>query len=386
MPRIKSVISPELRLAAFLSRPRLTPDQLDTVRGLAPTVDLDQLKSLVIEHHIWPCVYCNVRDHFPTWLSDSSFADLKTRYDASSMQNKGTFSLCGNILRLAKKHNIDIKILKGLPLAFRLYGDITKRHSGDIDLVIQPSDLDAIHLILTRVGFQCPLFEQLSDQQKQLYWRSCKDIAYIDNNGILIELHLRLTSLKIKSTDHYQQALFDGSTGGDNLVQLELIYLCWHGIHTLFHRLKWLTDIALYLELQPETSKQALIKVARELGALRQLNASWVLANRLFDTDVPQSVLTFYQQDAACRFLVSQSVRQLNQPKTTSSLYSALKIWLCRAVLNSSKKENFKDLVSAFRPTSVDLAAMPYLPHRMYFLYYLLRPALLIYRRLSSDR
>jgi hypothetical protein len=381
---ITRCVSPELRLAALLSRPRLKPHQVDAARISATTIEPDQLYRLVIAHRIWPAVFCNVRDYFPDWLSASSFAHLKALYLANLEQNQHTFVLCGKILRDCREQTIEMRVLKGLPLAFNLYADIAKRHSNDIDLVIKERDLEAVDLILTAAGFQCPEFDRLSKKQKQIYWAGSKDITYRDKAGTMIELHVRLSIINVKAIDRYYQGLFD-STCVDKLAQLELIYLCFHGTQTLFHRLKWLTDIALYLESESPTFRRKLIEVALETGAMRALSVSWVLAGQLFDVAIPQAIAAYYHHDARCRVLVDQCLKQLSNPFAFGSLLFALKMWAYKPLIYQSNRESRDSFFSYLKPAPLDLEALPGLPQGLHFLYYLLRPALAVYRRLSHD-
>jgi len=293
------------------------------------------------------------------------------------LQNERSFALCGKLLRDAKEHGVNLKVLKGMPLAFTLYGDISKRQSSDIDLVVKAADLDAAHAILTREGFQADRFSGLSENLKVFYWSTRKDITYLDKSGTYIELHTRLSLSKTQVNDKYLNALFNVNIV-DNIAHLEHIYLCWHGMHTLFHRLKWLVDIALYLESQSDESKLQLVILAKDLEAFRLLSASWVLAHQLFDTDIPQEVLHFYQQDVLCRTVVCQCLKRLHNTQVRKSLGFGLASTAYAWLLYQNKKEGFAFLIQNFKPTETDLTWIGGLPDRLYFLLYLLRPVRVI--------
>jgi len=380
MNHMNRVLSPEIRFAALLSRPHLNSEQVALAAALTADVDFGKLHKLIIQHRIWPCVYCNVRDYLPGLLADSSFNYLKKLYYANVAQSQRSFALCGKLLRKFKENGVSLKILKGAPLAFKLYGDVSKRYSHDIDLVIRDTDITVANAILAREGFQAKGFEGLLPEQESLYWDGHKDIVYLDKFGTMIELHVRLSVDKLKITDQYFDALFNTNTP-NNIAHLELIYLCWHGSQTLFHRLKWLVDIALYLELQPQTFREELVRVARDLRAFRMLSASWVLAHQVFDTDLPQEIFIFYEQDAACRILVTQCLIQFDNPKLPNSFASLMTTHFVGALLYQSKKELFSILLRHFKPNDNDRNVFPKLPHRLHFIYYLLRPFLVIYRR-----
>jgi hypothetical protein len=385
MKRKELILSSELVLLALLSRPYLDNAQVASAAALINDADVGRLHELVNQHRIWPCVYCNLRDYFPDLLVDSSFDYLKTCYQQTVAQSRHSFILCGNLLRDFKEYGVELRILKGAPLAFKLYGDVSKRHSFDIDLVVKETDLDVAHAILTRQGFQSEGFEGLSEKQKDFYWDRHKDVEYFDKFGTKIELHVRLSNQKFKVTDQYLNALFN-RTLVDNIGHLELLYLCWHGIDTLFHRLKWLVDIALYLELQSAASREDLVKIAKELKATRLLSASWVLAHKIFDTDLPDEILTLYQQDSACRVLVSQCLKNLHNTQSRWPSGVGLVAFGYISLIYETNKSRSLYFYSQFKPTLNDINWLPRLPDRLYFLYYLLRPLRVIYSYFQRDK
>lgn len=380
----QNTVTTELRLVALLSLPHLCPAQVHQAGLLEGTADFNRVSELVTAHRIWPSVYCTLRDHLPHWLAKPSLGDLQSRYQINCIQSQRAFVISGHLLRACRAQHIPIKILKGAPLAFKLYGDITKRHSNDIDLVVRQADLDACHLILSRAGFQCFDFHALSEVQTHAYWRTNKDIVYRDATGALIELHVRLSVQHFNITDRYLDALFDATPASER-AHLELLYLCLHGIRTLFHRLKWLTDIALYLNLQTEFSGQALIKVAKAKGAMRLLSASWVLSKLIFNIKVPGEIIAFYEKNAGCRLLVSQSLNHLNHPKPIGSLDRYLARMMCEPLMYPHKRNGIIPFFSRFQPTYEDMLTIK-LPAHLHALYYFMRPALVIYRRVTQPR
>ena len=379
------VITPELKLAALLSRPKLSKAQVDTANILISKVTLSKFHNLIEPHRIWPCVYCNLRDYFPDLLSEASFSYLMKRYQQNTRQSQRSFDTCGKLLKGFKDLNLEVKVLKGLPLAFKLYGDISKRHSKDIDLIIKKVDLEAAHTVLTRFGFQCSQFEQLTERQKSFYYNSHKDITYYDKASTEIELHVRLDNQKTKLSDQYLQQLFMENSISDNNT-IELIYLCWHGSYTLFHRLKWLVDITLYIEQKIQPCNEDLVNVAGRLGAIRPLTVSWVLCNKVFGTEIPPEISAFYQQDFASRILVSRCLKQLNNPKTIIPLHFKLENFICRTLLYQYKTEQINSILQGFKPTVLDFETFPGMPSRLFFLYFLLRPFLFIYRRIVNAK
>tara|TARA_R110002167_G_scaffold180956_3_gene381163 strand:- start:277 stop:1479 length:1203 start_codon:yes stop_codon:yes gene_type:complete len=386
IPSLDKKITAELKLLAILSHPRL--NDLQALQALQASqlinlIDFKVFQKLVNHHRVWSCVYCNLKEHLPFSLPEELRNELKIKYLKNIRKSQNQLNTCSQLLRSFKDNNVEAKVLKGLPLSFKLYGDITKRHSSDLDLVINRKDLIAAHKVLNDLGFQSKEYEQLTNKQKKLYFISHKDIIYFNNTGLMLELHIKLSAFKIELTDHYIYSLFNEKLY-TNDKHLELLYLCWHGIHTLFHRLKWVVDIALYLEILDDQDLCHLINKAEENNAMRVLTSSWVLCNILFDTPLNERISKFYQQDLISRILVSRSINQLNQPKSVDSLRFKIDRFCCEPIIYQNNVEKIASVIQKFKPTMLDFTSMPVLPTQLFFLYYPLRPFLFLYRRLAN--
>ena len=60
----KFEISSELHFVAILSLPVLDEKQYELAESLLQEVDFEKLRILINHHRVWPCVFCNVPDHF----------------------------------------------------------------------------------------------------------------------------------------------------------------------------------------------------------------------------------------------------------------------------------------------------------------------------------
>jgi hypothetical protein len=376
-----NVFGTDLELLSILSRPVLDEIHIRKASELIPYVDVNNFKVLVMHHRVWPCVYKNSVEHFPKLLPAPIFNYLKEKQQKNLWQSQVQFKCCSQLLSGFKKRGISIRVLKGIPLAFKLYGDIAQRHSNDLDFIVQERDLDAAHEVLSGVGFTCEQYQQVTDKQKAFYFRSHKDITYTSQAGVIIELHVRLTSFSTVLSERYLYALFHDGDAID-LKSYELLYLCWHGSLTLFHRLKWLVDIALYFELQNKRELSRLIEMAKETGTLRILSVSWVICNKLFGTSIVDEVYHFYESDRQSQVWVSRCITQLRKPKDNSSLRFKVDRFLCEFFLYQKKEEKIQAIMQRFQPTVIDFVTLPQLPNSLFFLYYPLRPLGLIYRRL----
>jgi hypothetical protein len=92
-----------------------------------------------------------------------------------------------------------------------------------------------------------------------------------------------------------------------------LLYLCTHGAHTGWFRLKWLCDIAELLGEESGIDLSAVVAGARELGITRMLAQALLLAHRVLGSPLPEELSLEMRQDRIVRGLVETGVQALVQ-------------------------------------------------------------------------
>jgi len=343
-------ISCELQALAYLSRPRLTADQRSELRQLVGNIDVKRLHSLIDHHRVWPCVYCNIRDHFQSCFPQVLVTYLGKRYQQNINHSRRQFSAYTKLLHCFSNAQIPMHSLKGIPLAQKLYGDCAKRHSHDIDILVPTDCVDLAHRTLQAQGFQSPPFDTLHAKQRACYFVGNKDITYTDENGVVLELHTRLCEYKTPLSLSGATAMLSREPlTGDH----EMIYLCWHGAHTLFHRIKWLLDIALYLESMANVMEQksdSMLRHAEQNDELRSLLVSWILCHKLYGITLPHNIEHMYRRDWVSARLVKMSLAMLENPAHTYTWRGKIEGWLCGFLFSKSVSVKIKKIMHAFRP------------------------------------
>ncbi len=128
--------------------------------------------------------------------------------------------------------------LKGPGLSERLYGDIGVRQISDLDLLVEPASLARADALLGELGYARQTggkIESLARAQELLYVRSSNPAFYLD-------LHQRL--LPYVRRDPLAARVFASGMTKENL----LLYLCANQITHRFARLRYLCDVAAFLE------------------------------------------------------------------------------------------------------------------------------------------
>ncbi|WP_418357286.1 nucleotidyltransferase family protein [Shewanella basaltis] len=377
MDYLRTEQSVDFRLASLLSLPSLSGKQLEIVVALLEEANLDKLSHLLNHHRTYSCAYSNINKHnlFPS--DEPLQMCLKRRFDKCAYQNTEQLGICSELFTLFKKAGVEVKILKGIPLGFSLYSNIALRHSNDLDLVIKPEELTSVDNILKSKGFTCEQYDRLSNKQKRYYFSAHKDITYRSQSNMLIELHVRLTSHDIELTDEYFLSLFDYSVSKKDKQSLELLYLCWHGCHTLFHRLKWLIDIKLYLDSLDVEALERTILIAKKYGFMRILTISWVLCHHIYGTSMPAKIESFYENDVLSRVIIKKCQKILNEPLGVDSLKIRLAYVFFQPFIYQHTIEKIDSFMHKFKPTINDYDMLPQLPN---VLCYMLRPFLFAIR------
>lgn len=157
--------------------------------------------------------------------------------------------------------------LKGGPdLSNKLYGDLGLRQCKDLDLVLRPENLAGAVVCLESMGYAATSPVWMSSRpHRWLAIKVLRDFSLFDPvSGIEIELHHRFERIP----DPSREALWwDGYlAAGTGLSVAEFVFLCVHGASHCWTRMKWLGDIAAWVDRHP----QAFVE-CREFAARQEL-------------------------------------------------------------------------------------------------------------------
>ena len=179
------------------------------------------------------------------------------RTEAPSRTFQRTARQLPSLQRLAlslREHETPFLVLKGLPLAQRLYGDPFVREAADIDLLVAPESFAKSREAALAAGFVPAM--SFAETPARIRWaqRVRKEETFV-RDDIRLELHRRLLG-----NSHYFDAPFAEfherrswvEIGGERYPTLppdeELVYLMCHGAGHGWMQLKWLCDVALCLK------------------------------------------------------------------------------------------------------------------------------------------
>ena len=201
-------------------------------------------------------------------------AKLRRTY-APSLALQRALKQLSSLQRLAlslRERETPFLVLKGLPLAQRLYGDPFVREAADIDLLVAPESFAKSREAVLAAGFVPAM--PFDETPARVRWaqRVRKEETFV-RDDIRLELHRR-----VLGNPHYFDAPFAEfherrawvAIGGERYPTLpldeELVYLMCHGAGHGWMQLKWLCDVALCLKGSDKAELARIAARCRQAG------------------------------------------------------------------------------------------------------------------------
>ena len=207
-------------------------------------------------------------------------------------------------------------VLKGLPLAQRVYGDPFAKHSIDIDLLVPGDDFGAAADVLREAGWRqvTPAFRE-TPARMRWYAAVEKDHQFVGAGG-KVELHRRLLRNRFLFDPPFE--LLDAGAvtvqvGAHRFRTLgdadQLLYLACHGSLDCWRRLKWLCDFAALLRVMADDVVGQAVARGREQRLEHLVAASLRLCREELHVEAPKSLTAPRRHGVRTWFVVGLSRR-----------------------------------------------------------------------------
>lgn len=213
----------------------------------------------------------------------------------------------GAVGKLLASKSIPHQVLKGATLSHRIYGNPLLRHSKDIDLLVAPENLWTVVDLLEREGWieEHPCLPRSAAYRWLLQRRWYHLEFHKSKSNLHLEVHWHVEEIPGSRLDEIWIPSLLAASPGDPIRPVEFLYLCAHGEHHSWMRLKWLGDLRAILDKQPSLWRESW-DLAPDLGmrpALRQVEA---LLRLLYDFQPANA-----QPDSDTPLLVEAAIRSL---------------------------------------------------------------------------
>ncbi|WP_042315982.1 nucleotidyltransferase domain-containing protein [Desulfofarcimen acetoxidans] len=373
----------------------ISSDTTKTEMLLNKPTDWQFFAHLAVHHRVYPIVYKTLSQLNNPVVPGNVLCLLRQKCRENTIK---ALSMTGETVRIVKcleNHGIPCLVLKGVPLALRLYGDIYLRPSKDIDILVHPDLLEKAQAILENEGYYRIDTKNLTTRQLEIYSKASPNSFHFSywhsSKEINLELHIKpidrgyVLSLPIEGNVNRI-----GIAGNPLPVLLDeewLLYLILHGAKHAWFRLRWLNDIVKFLQ-QEKIDWNNIMDLVRKTNMQTTFHQSLIMANLLMDLPVPPILLTTVAKDRyawkmacnamnLCLIAVDNEISKTNSYTNRQLLYDFQ--------IHNSWKSRYKFLMRLIGPNIRDIKLIA-LPDKLYVLYYIIRPFTFLSRRLQKLR
>lgn len=338
--------------------------------------DWNVLLRLAREHRIAPMLFCRLR-HAGVTLPPGIEDHLRAEYHRNALQGLANASELIAVLREFERASIPGLPFKGVVLAASVYGDLTTRPAGDLDLLIRWRDLPRATTIVLNRGFRRTTPVRADGRPTDL--NSYEYHFERPSDGMQLELRWRLELTQPRFRRRLGldwawpgrgTASLAGATVPNMSPEIGLLMLCMHGCKHFWSRLIWIGDVAQMIESSPSLDWEQVLREARRTGLGRALALGVLLAHDVARAEIPEKVLRRFQANRSASALARHIADNLfTNPGSAPPGRVPYNIRL----LDFRDRIRFLLSFEFLRPNAQDRESIS-LPRALYPLYFLIRP------------
>lgn len=378
-----SALPPELRFMLASAN----SDLEKTKYLLQQPINWDKFLRLAHHHRLYPLVYRTLSRLDNLLVPEHVLDVLRQACQENTMR---TLRISGEMVRivsLLENNKISAVVLKGASLSWRLYGDITSRPYGDIDILITAYKLEKSIAILENEGYR-RIFEydsnNLTPRQQQIFLKDHEHSSHLkywnSRKRVILEIHWKLSKygnvLPFPSDGNIKKIVVAGNSQQVLSDEEWLLYLVLHGAGHKWLCLRWLVDIKEFIQ-QENIDWVSLDHLAKKFGMQSFLHQALILVNHVFGVVLPLCLEPDVAHDRTAWRLAHLALQALildaDDQVGNSGIYSFLVNSSYGLCMNRRLKNKFNYLLKLFGPTVEDIKLVA-LPDRLYALYYIIGP------------
>jgi len=351
-------------------------------------IDWNKFLDLVIHHRVYPVLSSKLQRFHNSLIPPFVIQAVSGFYKKNIFK---MLHLSGEMEQLGEVFNtngIKAIFLKGPMLGREIYGDISQRTCGDLDILIPIEDLETIHKLLEIDGYVKD--EYIQSVLEDWKWRHHHVTYHHTTKNIKVEIHWRLNPGPGKEPSFYElwnrkrKSLLSNSPifflGREDL----FLFLVSHGARHGWSRLRWLLDIQRMIGQGIDWQEiRTLVKKHNNYYVVGQ---SIILSSQLLNSTISKEMQRFITNNRSkslahgAIFYIKQMVNLHNYPlpKEVSS-YHIRHIY---ALMPLQQKVLF--ILSHLYPYHIDTVTLP-LPKKLHYLYFILRPFLCLWRKVRKQ-
>lgn len=287
------MLTPEQRFLIRLSNPALPPGQagdlVATLLSTYPEPDYHDLYEKVQRNGVAGFFHENLRtiDRIPEEFREL----LKSAHRHTTIQNLDRVSEIIRVISMLQEHDISVIPLKGVVAAETLFDNLGIYPSGDIDILVRPTDLEHAHDVLTcHGGYSSPAEYSRSDQLENSY-----HLVY-QREHYWLEVHWNLT-MRYYSTppEHWWADTRSSSWRGLEITYLSpenyLLYTLFRLFVHAYYPLRFWALVAGIINHHSESIRwDMLMQQAAGFKMQRMVTFTLALLDEFWDLGIPAEI------------------------------------------------------------------------------------------------
>ncbi len=279
-------------------------------------IEWDFLLRQASLHALGPCLarYCETR-------AEEVPATVRTQLQQEQANVRAyNFFLIQELGRLTGKlagQGVEVLAWKGPALAAAVYGDVGLRQCADLDLMIQPKQMEESIRLLEELGYR-EMAVDTGGHTRNLERQSPK--AVVELHQMMVQPHF---SVSLDAAELMSGAVSIPTMGGSIPVPAPeklFLMLCIHGSKHVWERVIWICDVVLFIRAHPGLHWEQVWEWARQCRATRMLSLGLLLADALAEGCVPGVELKKAQGDETAVTLARQAGEWIFLPEYSHSL------------------------------------------------------------------
>jgi hypothetical protein len=306
-----TTLDSEWQLLLTVCSPRPPHEKQALLRSLLDRpIQWESLFALAERHGIQPLLFQALAS-FADAIPPEEIRALRESYQTNLHKS---LLLARELIRIVEHLsmlNLEVMPYKGLALAEVVYGDIARRQSGDIDLLIHAKDFPRICDAAGELGYAPQV--RFSAAEERAYLDSGYECVFDGAAGRnLLEVQWAIQP-RFYAVDFDMDGLFQRAitvtVAGQPMKTLcpadMLLVLAVHAAKHAWGRIIWLCDLARLINF-PNLPWNWIAAQARSLGIMRFLRVTMLLANQLVETPIPAAAQSSFPDDPAAQTLANE--------------------------------------------------------------------------------
>lgn len=339
--------------------------------------------DLAMHHRVYPVLYNRLKVMDDSIVPCDVIEILFRQYKRNTFQMLHFSAEMEHVSKLFSDNQIKLLFLKGPILGHQLYGDISLRTSGDLDVLIPIDELEKAEQLLLEQGYKKDdYFQTVLNDWK---WRH-HHITYIHPGKLIkLEIHWRMHPGPGKEPnfdelwERKSKSRFTSFPTYTLNKEDLFLYLVSHGARHGWSRLRWLLDI--HQLINQGTNCHEIRKLLKRFHLVHIGGQSVILSSNLLNTNISSEMDAL--RTKRTEKLAEQSLFYLENivnlhtdpvPQEVSKYHKHHLFSLMSA------RQKFFFIMSFLYPYPEDAATLP-LPTQLHFLYFPLRPFLWAWRK-----